>query len=437
VGRVVARGSAVLAVPTADERGVQLALRPGGGRFAGFTTVALPDGVTRADLERLAFNGDMIATPVELEGAWAVLLVAADGTLKTVSLPGAAVDDPEAIGTELGLDRAARGLALYGGAGGALLAARFDRTGLLGPPQVLAPRGVGGFHQVRLAVAPDGSAAAAWPTRSATTVVTGSTERGFDVSTATTAPLAASAAIEPDGGAAAFGARSGPAGDHLLITTRRPGQPFTAVRSYRADELLGPPPFAIANGRYLVVFGHSHSWSRLAGLRAVTGRLGEPPGPELTIPNASAETESAVAVLAPGAPATALTTNSRRIFCPNCRIAHERREIGVYRFSPDPPRRPPGVTVSVAPRQRLGDDRSIRVEVRCPRACAVRIVGSVVGSFDPEAEFDASRTLPAGTTSVRVVIAKTPSRAFRARMGVAVDDRTGELRTRRTLVIEP
>ncbi|HEY6886689.1 MAG TPA: hypothetical protein VI300_02880 [Solirubrobacter sp.] len=448
-GRVAADGSAVLGVVSDDDRGVRFALRPAGGRFSAFIDTPLPAGTAFVDVDRLAFNGELVAFGAgipdpddsERPARPAVLVGGPGGALQIVALPTRSPlppGGPLTIETLAGLDRAGRGLALYDGGGGELRAARFDAGGTLEPPQRLAPpNDVSRFDPVRLAVAPDGTAAAAWIGRHRTTVVTGTTDRGFDLSTATTTALDWSVAIAPDGGAVALGGRFRAAGDRLQIATRAPGQPFTPARSYRSDGLEDPPPMAVEGGRYLLAFGPLYSWAGLGRTRAIAGRLGDPPGAPIAVPNASAITEFTVPLLPSGGPATVLTMNQRRVRCPDCLSAHERREIGVYRISAHSPRRPAGVAVTAAPRQRLDDSWAFRVKIVCPRPCAVRIVGGARGSQDPDSGFDLSRTLEAGTTTLRVGFSVPPDRAFRARMHVAVDDATGELRVRRTLVLNP
>ena len=72
----------------------------------------------------------------------------------------------------------------------------------------------------------------------------------------------------------------------------------------------------------------------------------------------------------------------------------------------------------------------------------MRIAGSVTAEAG---EFDTSRTLRAGTTVLRVPYAsgggsapfRPLRRVRRTRLGIAIDDATGELRLHRTIVVRP
>jgi len=437
-------GSAVLAVVDDDGRDLQFAFRPAGARFAPLESVSLPPDAEVLDLGPIAFGGQVaaLATGVigdaSLDRRPSVLVRSVDGTLRVLRLPPGRRSPSErsdGLRPVAALDRAGRGLVVYG-VDGEVLAARFDGTGVIGPAQTLGADRVDDSAYASIAVADDGAAAATWVSRDRTTVVSGSTERGFDLSGRVSAPLGWSAAVTPDGGAAATGLRFAASGNRVLIATRTPGKPFTRARSYRVDGLEEAAPVAVDRRRFLVVLGALY-FSRLGRMQAVTGRLGEPPAAALEVPSASAVTEAAVPVLPPRAPATILTLNARRTLCPDCRSSHERREIGVYSLSPRPRRSPSDVKVTADARQSLGEDRTIRVEVFCPRACAIRIVGHPLDSFDPDSGFDDSRTLHRGRTNMRLVFAKPPDRTFRALLDIAVDDAVGELRTQRTIGIRP
>ena len=437
-GQAAPDGLAVLAL--AQDQRLSFAWRPPGGRFSAFSPVALPAQVPFAEARTLAFGGPLVALGAHAEQSPALVLRSADGSVRAVLLPTvarSATAESQVMDPLPGVDGAGRGLVVYG-VDGELLAARFDATGVLGAPQVLAPDGVEQYVSgTTLAVAPDGSAAVGWVSGRRTTVVTGTTEHGFDLATATTAPVDWSFALEPDGGVVAATADSTASGVRLLIVTRVPGRPFTRVHTVPVEDVTDDLSIAVRDGRYLVVSGGLYS-AVDSRMEAVTGRVGETPGSALAVPNASAVVDWSVLALPPGKPATIITQNTRRTLCPGCLVAHERHEIGVYRLSALPERQPAGVRVTVPPRQRLGANRTIRATVTCPRrACAVRIVGGPVGSLGPDTGIDDSRTLRRGTTTLRTVLVKAPAGAFRALLRIVVDDVTGELRTQRKVAIEP
>ena len=341
------------------------------------------------------------------------------------------------VGPLTALDGAGQGLVAWGGARsarGQLLAARFDGSGTLGPTQVLAAGGADIlFSEPAIAVGADGSAAVAWTAGPRTTVVTGTTADGFDLGTAASVPLGWLVSVAPDGAAVAVGSSSSVSGDKLRIATRRAGRPFTAVGAYAAQGAGDQrPALAIHDGHYVVAFPAKPTIgsSGLGLLQAITGRVGERPGPAVTVPISSAEVLDFAAVLPAGHNPTVLTMTRRS----------GRYAIDTFVYSSRAARTPRGVRVRVAPIQRLGDPQAIRVEVTCPRRCAVRVAGPVTNF---EGTFDSSRTLRAGTTVVSVPYVSadeeaTPLRRPRtAELEIAVDDATGELLTDATVSIRP
>jgi hypothetical protein len=433
----------------------QLALRPAGGGFSPFAAIAPPADVTAMG-SGLALGGGLLALgATRAEGTLllpVLLLRAADGAWHSVPLPGGA--GRAQTGDDLGgplpaLDGSGHGLVVWGATravGGQLLAARFEAGGALAPVQVLAPKGVDDmFSPPSLAVGPDGAAAVSWIAGRRTTVLAGTTANGFDAGGATSTPLDWVSAESPDGAAVAVDADYDRERGRVRIATRAAGRRFSAPRSYRAGEVGDQvPALAVDRGRYLVAFAARPTIgsTELGLLHPVAGRAGDRPGRALTVPITSAEVSEVAAVLPRGAPATVLTITQRSTDCVRCRSLRERAEIDAFRSSPRPPRRPRGVRVQIAPRQRLGRPQAVRVRVTCPRRCALRVAGSIPSEAG---EFDSGRGLRRGTTVLRVPYASGGGsapiaplrRARRVRLGIAADDATGELRLRRTLVVRP
>jgi hypothetical protein len=381
-----------------------------------------------------------------------LLIRTADGSMHTVSLPGGlgnAKTSDDLVGPVAAVDGTGRGLVIWGathGVGGQLLGARFDSSGALGPVQILAVDGVDNtFVEPSVAVSPGGDAALGWIGRNRTTVLTGTTREGFDLATATSAALDWVVAVAPDGAAVAADASYNGERGRLRIATRGAGRPFSAIRTYRTGEVGDQQPaLAVRDARYVVAFAArpTAGSTELGLLEAVTGHAGERPGPALTVPISSAEVPEVAAALPSEGSATVLTTTHRSTECVNCNSLHDRFEIDAFRFSRRPPRQPRGVSVRVARSQRLGHPQALRVRVRCPRRCAVRVAGSVSADVG---EFDTSRSLRTGTTVLRVPYSngggsapfRPLRRSRRTRLGIAVDDATGELLLRRTITVRP
>jgi hypothetical protein len=152
--------------------------------------------------------------------------------------------------------------------------------------------------------------------------------------------------------------------------------------------------------------------------------------------------DGVAAAVPPDGPAAVLTVTKRSMECVRCKRLHESFGIDAFRFSSQPPRRPRGVRIRLARRQSLGHPQALSVHVACPRRCAVRVAGSVA---QEGGTFDTSRALRPGRTVLRVPYSSgggsTPirplRRARRLRLGIAVDDATGEVRVFRRLVVRP
>ncbi len=433
VAAAVADGSAALAVAG------QLAVRPAGGRFSPFNQFAREeDGIG------LSLGGGVVAigaTRSEGDGVAALLIVrGAGGAERTVTLPGgmgAARTVDQVVGPLTALDGTGRGLVIWGGARearGQLLASRFDGSGALGPVQVLAPGGADTlFGPPSITMDSGGRAAVGWVAGARTTVVTGTAAGGFHLATAETVALGWRVSVAADGAAIAVGSRSAVVGnrvvDRLVVATRAAGGPFSARRGYSAEGVGDQQPaMAIDRGRYLVAFAAEPTVgsSSPGRLQAVTGRAGRHAGAAIDVPIASAEVLDFAAALPAGRPPVVLTLTRRT----------RRYGIAAFFYSRRPPRVPRGITVRAAGTQRLGDPQAIRVAVTCPRRCAVRVAGQLTSG---DGLFDASRTLRAGATIVRVPLDRdAPLReGATAELEIAVDDATGELRTTATVSVGP
>jgi hypothetical protein len=449
-----AGGGAALAAQAGS--GLQLALQPaGGGSFAPFALSALPAGVV-ADGSGLALGGGVVAMGASRQDGDrtvpVLLLRALDGSWRSVPLPGGAdraTTSEDLVGPLAALDAAGRGLVVWGAtraAGGRLLAAPFDGAGALGPAQVLAARGVDDtFATPSLAAGADGAVALGWVSGRRTRVATGTTRGGLDPAGAASTPVHWVVAVEPDGAAVAVDAAYNGERGRVRIATRAAGRPFSAARAYPARDVGDQQPaLAVDHGGFLAAFAARPTIgsTELGLLQAVTGRTGARPGHAVTVPIASAEVSEVAAALPPGGRPAVLATTQRSTDCVGCRSLRERAEIDAFFYSRRPPQRPRGVRVRIAPAQRLGRPQAVRVRVTCARGCAVRVAGAVAAAGG---EFDTSRALPRGTSVLRVPYSSGGGsapfeplrRARRVRLGIAVDDRRGELRLLRTVVVRP
>jgi hypothetical protein len=205
-----ANGGAALAAETgdmADTLGLQLALRPAARAFSALAPVALPVGLS-CDGAGLALGGGVVAMGASRQQGGRALPAPGDPRRRWLGAIGAAAGWRRQRKNKRGARRPAcctgrkrpriGHLRRHHKAGGQLLAARLDATGVLQGPQVLAD---GGVHDTltdpSLAAGTDGSAAIAWVSGTQAMVVTETTAAGFGVNSAARTPVHWVVAVDP------------------------------------------------------------------------------------------------------------------------------------------------------------------------------------------------------------------------------------------------
>lgn len=392
-----ASGSLIAVEAASDER-VLLARGTAGSPFTPLSSFGegrlAGDGARDASRAgALAQGGGAIAVGVQrTQGTGTVpellLRRATDPGAAPIALPGgAAAVTP--VGPLVGLDGSGRGLVVWG-AGGRLLAATLAADGTLGAMQVLAPAGSDALAPVRVAVGADGRAAVAWVVKGELSVATASTTAGVELAGAARTPVSDYVAIEPDSAAIAATARDSSDGQHgrVQITSRAPGGGFGVPVRYVTKSGIGDLPVALGlSGRRAVAAftpAPSEGSPQLDALVALAGVPGGLPSRALPVPVASGDVTEVAVVPRPGAAPAVLAIVNRSIDSLAQGIHHERAEIDSYRLVPGTTPTAKHVRLRVARVQRLGHPQSLRLTVRCPARCSIRVAGAVglLGSFD-------------------------------------------------------
>jgi hypothetical protein len=144
----------------------------------------------------------------------------------------------------------------------------------------------------------------------------------------------------------------------------------------------------------------------------------------------------------PGAAPAVLAIIDRSIESLAQGIHHQRMEVDAYRLRPGAEPVPPRVRVRMVRVQRLGRPQALRLTLRCPTRCAIRVVGAVgqTGSFDTALMLTGARrhdlripyTSGGGST-----VGHPLRRTRRVTVQIGIDTPHGELRQTRRLLIRP
>lgn len=415
-----------------DAEGLLIARRGTGGAFGPLART----GALGADpsVESVAIGGGLVAVGYRTKrDGRGIVLQRPGGTIAgRLRLPGRPSDKSD-DGPFVGLDAAGRGLALWVDRernNARLMAATFTAAAGLGPARALAEERVPDFvgFDIDVAVDPDGPAAVAWAVDEKTVVATGDTTSGPDLATAAATAIGDVVAVQADG--AAIAAEAGILPTEVSIASRAAGRPFTPPRPLGGTTFLPALAVAIDRGRTAVFFERGGTTLGLLRLAALSGTAGDVSGRPRPLPVASVELpfEGLVAALPGGAPAmltqvqydTAGTSGGSLL------------QPVVYR--PGGRFRRAKASVRVAPAQRLGRPASLRLRVRCARACGMRVIG--VGSASRRV-VDTARRLPGG----RALLVRAPYRTEgardvrRVRLEIGITDARGELRLRRRVSV--
>lgn len=436
-----AAGSAAVAGTSSGGEHLLIVRRGADGTFGAPARLGPINGESRVD--SVAVGGGQVAVGyTDGRSGPGIALLRTDGAIVgPMTLPSPQRETQRA-GPVVGLDATGRGLVLWVVAHERsslrLLASTLAADGQLGPARVLAEDPVRADEdfsdipgpEARVAVGPDGRAAAAWVADGKTVVVTGDTTAGIDLATATTAHVADVVAVQPDG--AAIAAEGALGASETRIASRAAGRPFTRPRRFRGGGVEPALAVAIDRGRTQVVFELGDPRSALQRLFALSGVAGDVSGRPQPLRSAAWRVDpDQIAAALPGGTPTALTL-----------LRYDTDRMGDRHmptvFRPGGPSRRLRARVRIAPAQRSGNPPALRLQVRCPRECAMRIVGETPRAFGlGGGTFEALRRLPAGgTVPVRVPIplARMP-RGTRVQLQIGITDAIGELRLRRHVTV--
>ncbi len=435
---------AVLAVNAAATGQILLAGTGGGSAFSPLpwsTTGFLADDGSfgGGNQGAVAAGGGAVAVGVySPHDVLGVALQRADGTVVgPLTLPGP-VNTGEPIGPLVGLDGAGRGLVVWG-AGQAIRAATLSADGVLGAPQTLTAARVDGAP-LRVAVGPDGQAAVAFGVAGRLVVATGTTAAGIDLATAAGTTVRGSVAIEPDGAAIAGDTRDFASHGTVSIASRAAGAPFTAPRTYSAPAGVGDSHVAVAigagRGAAAVSAGPSDGFTTLLALSLTPGS----PAPALTpVPVASADVGDVAVVPGPAPEVLAILGRFSESLAHG--IRGSRSEIARFQLRPGAAHAPRGVRLGLASSQRLGHPQALRLTLRCPASCAIRVTGQVgaTGSFRTARAFTRGRhavTIPY-TDGGGSAVGHPVKRALVSTVRIGIDAADGELRISRRVHLRP